>query len=40
VVRAAAQTGRDPLPGQAAALSALTAVLPVRFYQRLMVTST
>src|SRR5258708_39469843 len=40
IVRDAAPTGRDPLSGQAVALSALTAVLPVTFCQRLIVTST
>src|SRR6266481_5461181 len=40
IVRDAARTGRDPLSGQAVALSALTAVLPVTFCQRLIVTST
>src|SRR5229473_409510 len=44
IVRNAARTGRDPLSGdplsgQAVALSALTAVLPVSFCQRLIVTS-
>jgi len=38
IIRDAARTGRDPLSG--VALSALTAVLPVTFCQRLMVTST
>src|SRR5258706_10778661 len=40
IVRDAARTGRDPLSGQAVALSALTAVLPVTLCQRLIVTST
>src|SRR6266436_372962 len=40
IVRDAAPTGRDPLSGQAVALSAFTAVLPVTFCQRWIVTST